>query len=122
MADPVSAPLRFWEWLFLGIWGVAAALVGVIWKRNNEDRIAADAAIQRVEDAIASAATKEEVKALRLLLSDAVRHEEYDQNRQEMRMDMNTLHAKIETMSRDIHAQIASNQIAILNAIATLKQ
>lgn len=106
MADPVAAPATFLEWLFGGILVLASALATVIFKKTD-DRI--DSIEKRMDE-------KADTTAL------AAQHAEYEQNRQEIRQDIISIHQKIDSMGRDLHTQISTNQSTLLAAIATIKK
>lgn len=121
MADPVSTSPSFWEWLSGILWLALVTVVGIVYKRSNDDRIKTEAALEEV-------ASKEDLKAVNLIAADAVRHQEYEQNRREIREDMGLIHTKIDSTHRELNAKIDTltqnintNQINIIAAIASIK-
>lgn len=106
MSDPASAPASFWEWLFGGVWIVVSVLIGLLYKKSEE----------RVDKLEEDMATKADLSALR------AQQAEFEQNRLEMRQDIIGIHQKIDTMGRELHAQISNNQSTILSAIASVKK
>jgi hypothetical protein len=107
MADPTPQPvLALWEWISAGFITVLSALIGIIWSRNNEDRKNTEAALKEV-------ASKEELKAVNLVAADAVRHDEYEQNRQEVRQDMQKIHEKLDKVIADVHTSHSTIMLAL---------
>ena len=118
MADPTAGtPFSLTEWIMGALWAALAALIGIVWKRNTEDRKDGEKDLKAIEAAIAGFVT----------------HREFEQHRLEDRYDFGVIHAKIDAMNGDLHRKIDTlgnnlndsireNQAELLAAIAQTKK
>lgn len=132
MADPVTSNSTVWQWVSGSLLSFAMLLIGIVWRRSENDKKKTDARLDEIETRLGQTASREELSDVTLVYSDIVRRSEYEQYRREMREDMGIIHAKIDgasrelnskidTIGKDLNSQLNTNQVAILNAISNIR-